>query len=174
MAAILLSLLRSNVNTRGFLDGHNILYASCLFYALSFWSSLVYLFSSVSFSNYPEVSFENISLASPRVIRTNFSATILIRWNMAEEIKEERSRVKYSIPDEKETFFLLWAKKGKFFRRERNSRIGEFDKHQMKWDECIWGRQLIAVSLKHRLQQFTSVRELLPKDFHTRMKSGIS
>lgn len=68
-------------------------------------------------------------------------------------------------------FFSHVGKKGKFFRRERNSRAGEFDKHQMEWDECILGRQPIAVSLKHRFQQFTSVRQLLPKDFHIWMKS---
>lgn len=56
-------------------------------------------------------------------------------------------------------FFSHVGKKGKFFRRERNSRAGEFDKHQMEWDECILGRQPIAVSLKHRFQQFTSVRQ---------------
>lgn len=95
---------------------------------------------------------------------------------MAEEIKEEISRVKYSIPDEKETFFLMWARNGKFFRRERNSRVGECDKHQMKQDECILGRQTIVVSLKHK--NFSSSplsnRELFPKDFHTWMKSGVS
>lgn len=64
-------------------------------------------FFSVSFSNYPEMSFENTSLTFPSVIRTNFSATNLIRWNMSEEIKEEISRVKCSISDEQETFFLM-------------------------------------------------------------------
>lgn len=95
---------------------------------------------------------------------------------MAEEIKEEISRVKYNIPDGKENFFLVCARNRKFFRRERNSRIGECDKHQMKQDEYVLGRQTITVSLEHN--NFTSSplskRKLLPKDFHTRMKSGVS
>lgn len=71
MAAILLSLLHSNVDRCVFVDGHNIWYAPCLFYALSLWLSSVSSFFSVSFSNYPEVSFENTSVTFPSVIRTN-------------------------------------------------------------------------------------------------------